>query len=86
MNLFLYDADIDDQGDFAQNDPYKQNYAYDKTGNLVKDKSEEIRWCASGKVKEIIRTQGNVLAVYGMRSYHSGTDNYTPEQYYDYAV
>jgi hypothetical protein len=62
MNLFLYDADIDDQGDFAQNDPGRQNYAYDKTGNLVKDKSEEIaeiRWCASGKVKEIIRTQGS---------------------------
>jgi len=56
------DADIDDQGDFAQNDPGRQNYAYDKTGNLVKDKSEEIaeiRWCASGKVKEIIRTQGS---------------------------
>ena len=30
---------------------------------------------------ELTNHLGKVLAVYERRSYHSGTDNYTPEQY-----
>ena len=36
------------------------NYGYDKSGNLIKDKSEgikEIKWTSTGKVKEIIRDE-----------------------------
>jgi len=38
------------------------NYSYDKTGNLVADKSEEIEkisWTMQGKVREIRRTAGS---------------------------
>ena len=54
-----YTVDIDDQGSYAQNDPDAQNYGYDKIGNLIKDKAEEIaeiKWTVQGKVAEIKRT------------------------------
>ncbi len=57
--------DIDDQGAYAQNDPQMQNYGYDKIGNLIKDEKEkiaEIKWSASGKVTEIIRTPNSSLS------------------------
>jgi hypothetical protein len=55
-----YDVDIDDQGtSYAQNNPATQNYKYDKIGNLISDKQEEIAeivWNVQGKVQEIKRT------------------------------
>ena len=53
----VYD-DIDDQGAYVQNNPDTHNYAYDKIGNLIADKQEDIKeivWNAAGKVTEIIR-------------------------------
>ncbi len=47
-------VDIDDQEEY--------NYTYDKIGNLIGDKQEqiaEIKWTASGKVAEIIREEGS---------------------------
>ncbi|MEO8588693.1 MAG: DUF5675 family protein [Flavobacteriales bacterium] len=47
------------------NDPgpsYHSNYIYDELGNLVKDKInwiEEIKWTATGKVREVIRPDGS---------------------------
>ncbi|MBR4826877.1 MAG: hypothetical protein IKZ91_03230, partial [Bacteroidales bacterium] len=52
-------SDIKDQGEYAQNDPSKRNYAYDPQGNLISDKAEEIaniEWTATGKVRRITRT------------------------------
>ena len=52
-------TDIKDQGEYAQNDPSKRNYAYDQQGNLISDKSEEIaniEWTATGKVRRITCT------------------------------
>ncbi len=52
-------GDIKDQGqNYSQNDPRTHNYAYDKTGNLIKDKQEEIEeivWNSRGKISAIIR-------------------------------
>ncbi|MBR5695369.1 MAG: hypothetical protein IKX43_03935 [Paludibacteraceae bacterium] len=56
-------SDIKNQGDsYAQYDPTSHNYVYDKMGNLIKDKSEEIAkitWTATGKVSDVIRTNGS---------------------------
>lgn len=58
-----YTVDIDDQGAYAQNNQNAQNYAYDKIGNLIKDKAEEIaeiKWTVQGKVAEIKRTATSI--------------------------
>jgi RHS repeat-associated protein len=57
-----YTMDIDDQGLYAQNNPDAQNYGYDKIGNLIKDKAEEIAqitWNVQGKVTGIIRASNS---------------------------
>ncbi len=54
--------DIDDQGAFDPSDPGTWNYAYDETGNLIRDKQEQIErieWTVYGKVKRIVRSAGN---------------------------
>lgn len=54
-----YTEDIDNQGTFDLSDPSTWNYAYDKIGNLVKDKQEQIdniEWTVYGKVKKVTRT------------------------------
>jgi hypothetical protein len=59
-------TDLEDQGrDYVQNNPATQNYRYDKIGNLIADKQEEIaeiKWNVSGKVTDIIRTAGSEKA------------------------
>ena len=55
-------TDIKDQGNYGQQRPSTHNYAYDEVGNLIKDKSEqiaEIKWTVTGKVSDVIRTNGS---------------------------
>jgi YD repeat-containing protein len=56
-------SDIENQGDnYAQYDPNRHNYAYDKMGNLIKDQSEEIAeitWNTAGKVTKVSRIDGS---------------------------
>ncbi len=52
-----YDNDIDNQTE--------NNYAYDEIGNLIKDDSEDIEridWSLYGKVKQIIKSNGDIMA------------------------
>ncbi len=54
--------DIDDQGAFNPAHPFDWNYGYDETGNLVRDKAEQIEridWTVYGKIKRIARTSNN---------------------------
>lgn len=49
-----YNTDLESQG--------TKNYSYDEIGNLIKDAQEEIseiKWTVSGKISEVIRTQGS---------------------------
>ena len=58
-------GDIKDMGVFDPSDLTNVNYGYDKSGNLIKDKSEgikEIIWTSTGKVKAIIRDENEVSA------------------------
>ena len=51
--------DLEDQGSYTATDPSSWNYAYDASGNLIKDKAEEIEqilWTITGKVSQVIRT------------------------------
>ena len=56
-------TDIKDQGgNYTQQRPSTHNYDYDEIGNLIKDKSEqiaEIKWTVTGKVSDVIRTNGS---------------------------
>lgn len=57
-----YTEDVDDQGNFIQKNEDTHNYTYDKIGNLVADKSEEIAeitWNVQGKVQRIKRIPGS---------------------------
>ncbi len=51
------------RGNYTQSNPNMQNYAYDKIGNLISDKQEEIaeiKWNVQGKVQEIKRTANSL--------------------------
>ena len=50
------------QSDLEDQEP--GNYAYDATGNLIKDEAAEIAqisWTAYGKVSEVIRSSGSTM-------------------------
>jgi RHS repeat-associated protein len=79
-NKSIYGEDIDDQEidgiAYSQGNPYSQNYAYDKIGNLIADKQEEIaeiKWNVQGKVTDIIRKAGSDKA--DLRFAYDGTGN-----------
>ncbi|MBK8659354.1 MAG: hypothetical protein IPN22_10940 [Bacteroidetes bacterium] len=61
----VMDNDIDHQGTMyinAQNGDIDGNYHYDRSGNLIKDKTEQIdqiTWDIYGKIKTITRTAGS---------------------------
>ncbi|MCB9232145.1 MAG: hypothetical protein H6581_10805 [Bacteroidia bacterium] len=58
--------DLQDQGTYVAGNSSTHNYAYDETGNLVRDTKENIsniQWNLSGKVSKITKTAGSLGSI-----------------------